>query len=206
MQIHDARFIASARTIDALPPPLFSEVAFAGRSNVGKSSLINRLLNRRRLVRTSGTPGCTRGIDLYRVWMEDATIDFVDLPGYGYSRRSKAERFSWGPLIENYLRSRENLCAIVVIVDLRRGIQDDDRQLLDFLAHLKRSTILVATKIDKLPVNRQKTQLGRLREDVARALIGFSAETGKGRDTLIQALMSSVSEQPAITQRVSDRD
>lgn len=206
MQIHDARFIASARTIDALPPPLFSEVAFAGRSNVGKSSLINRLLNRRRLVRTSGTPGCTRGIDFYRVRIEDATVDFVDLPGYGYSRRSKAERFSWGPLIENYLQSRENLCAVVVIVDLRRGVQDDDRQLLDFLAHLEYSTILVATKIDKLPLNRQKTELSRLRKEVARALMGFSAETGEGRDALIQALMGSVSEQPAITRRVSGRD
>lgn len=189
MQIHDARFIASARTIDALPPPLFSEVAFAGRSNVGKSSLINRLLNRRKLVRTSGTPGCTRGIDLYRVKVSDATVDFVDLPGYGYSKRSKAERFSWGRLIENYLRSRENLRVVVVIVDLRRGIQDEDRQLLDFLANLKRATILVATKIDKLPLNRQKTALSRLEKESVYTLIGFSSETGAGRDALFKALL-----------------
>lgn len=189
MQIHDARFIVSARQIDSLPPPLFFEVAFAGRSNVGKSSLINRLLNRRKLVRTSGTPGCTRGIDLYRVKVDDATIDFVDLPGYGYSKRSKAERFAWGPLIENYLRSRENLRTVVVIVDLRRGIQNEDRQLLDFLAHHRRSTILVATKIDKLPLNRQKTELCRLKKEVAHAFIGFSAETGAGRDALIKALL-----------------
>jgi GTP-binding protein len=189
VQIHDARFIASARTIDALPPPLFFEVAFAGRSNVGKSSLINRLLNRRKLVRTSGTPGCTRGIDLYRVQISEATVDFVDLPGYGYSKRSKAERFSWGPLIDNYLRARENLRTVVVIVDLRRGIQEEDRQLLDFLVHLKRSTILVATKIDKLPLNRQKTELSRLRKEFACTLIGFSAETGAGRDALFKALL-----------------
>lgn len=194
MQILDARYIASARTIDSLPPPLFSEVAFAGRSNVGKSSLINRLLNRRRLVRTSGTPGCTRGIDLYRIKVDDATVDFVDLPGYGYSKRSKAERFSWGPLIDNYLRYRENLRVVVVIVDVRRGVQDADRQLLDFLTNLKRSAILVTTKIDKLPLNRQKTELSRLNSTSAQTLIGFSAETGAGRDALIETLFQYIIE------------
>jgi GTP-binding protein len=121
--------------------------------------------------------------------MSDTTVDFVDLPGYGYSKRSKSERYSWGPLIEDYLRSRENLRAVIVIVDLRRGVQTEDRQLLDFLAHLKRTTILVATKIDKLPLNRQKTELSRLKNEVARTLIGFSAETGAGRDALLNALL-----------------
>ncbi|MBN1656203.1 MAG: YihA family ribosome biogenesis GTP-binding protein [Deltaproteobacteria bacterium] len=194
MLVLDALFVASARKFELLPPPAFVEVAFAGRSNVGKSSLINRLLNRRKLARTSNTPGCTRGIDLFRVRLRDATLDIIDLPGYGYAKRSKSERHAWGPLIDGYLRSRESLKAVSVIVDIRRGVQDDDRQLLDFLAYLNRRAIVVATKMDKLPRNRQKPLLKQLQKEIAYPVYGFSAVTGAGREALLTALLEEALE------------
>src|SRR5688572_13893742 len=159
IDIRDARFVASAVRTDQLPPPAFAEIAFAGRSNVGKSSLINELVVRRKLVRTSSKPGATRGLVLFRVDLAivrgesapvKATLDLVDLPGYGFAKRSKAERRSWGPMIEGYLESRVGLRAVVVIVDVRRGVEDEDRQLVEYLDHLGRASILVATKLDKI--------------------------------------------------------
>jgi len=137
MDVLDAEFVAGATALGQLPAPTFAEVAFAGRSNVGKSSLINNLVRRKKLVRTSGAPGCTRAINIFRVRLrtndEEAHLDLVDLPGYGYAQRSKAERKSWGPLIEGFLSERPGLRGAVVIVDIRRGTQDDDLQLLEFL-------------------------------------------------------------------------
>ena len=126
IQILDASFVASSTDLRTLPAPMFAEIAFAGRSNVGKSSLINSLVQRKNLVRTSGTPGCTRGINVFRVVLQAqsrAEIDFVDLPGYGYARRSKTERATWGPMIEAFLEQRPGLAAVVILVDVRRGFE-----------------------------------------------------------------------------------
>ena len=190
--VRDAHFVASATDLERLPPPVVAEVAFAGRSNVGKSSLINGLLQRKKLVRTSNTPGATRGINIFRVGLRvtgdegdaphDAELDFVDLPGYGYAKRSKAERRSWGPLIEGFLANRPGLRAVVVIVDVRRGLEDDDRELLEYLQAIGSQAILVATKVDKLPKNKRKLAIQAVGER-PRAM-GFSAETGEGRDRL----------------------
>src|SRR4051794_28829777 len=104
MDIVDAQFLTTAMTAATLPPPLFAELAFAGRSNVGKSSLINNLAQRTKLARTSSTPGCTRGLNLFRLTLRGgAQLDFVDLPGYGFAQRSKSERAGWGPMIEGFL-------------------------------------------------------------------------------------------------------
>ena len=194
--VRDARFLASATDLDRLPPPVVAEIAFAGRSNVGKSSLINSLVERKKLVRTSSTPGATRGVNLFRVDLRitpeegdarDAELDFVDLPGYGFAKRSKKERRSWGPLIEGFLSTRAGLRAVVVIVDVRRGLEEDDAELLEYLESIGRPAILVATKTDKLPKSKRKLALDQVAQR-PRAM-GYSAETGDGGDRLWRRLL-----------------
>ena len=189
MHVLDARYVASATQHTALPAPAFAEVAFAGRSNVGKSSLINKLLGRRRLVRTSQTPGCTRGLSIFRSRLrlapgQEAVLDLVDLPGFGYAKRSKTERRSWGPMVEEFLVGRAGLRAVVTIIDVRRGPETDDLALVEFLDHLSIPVISVATKLDKLPANKQKPALHALRPKLGRKPIGFSSVTGLGVDAL----------------------
>lgn len=194
MDVLDAEFVAGATVLGQLPAPIFAEVAFAGRSNVGKSSLINSLVRRKKLVRTSGAPGCTRAINIFRVRLrsneQEAHLDLVDLPGYGYAQRSKAERRSWGPLIEGFLSDRPGLRGSIVIVDIRRGAQDDDLQLLEFLESIGVTPILVATKIDKLPSSKRKPAIAALRRDLGRPLIAYSSVTGDGRDALWKRILS----------------
>jgi len=191
--ILDATFLSEARDAAGVPAPIFPEIAFAGRSNVGKSSLINRLVARKQLVRTSGNPGCTRGINMFRLKLRidenDAEIDLVDLPGYGYAKRSKTERKAWGSLIEDFLRERPGLRAVVVIVDVRRGVEEEDAQLLDFLRDIGRPALLVVTKTDKLPANQRKLAVQKCGRDAGLPVYGFSAVTGDGRDRLWGRLM-----------------
>ncbi len=197
MDIVDAKFISGATNVADLPAPAFAEIAFAGRSNVGKSSLINNLVKRRKLVRTSSTPGCTRAINIFRIRLRgDAELDFVDLPGYGYANRSKAERRSWGPLIENFLEGRPGLRATEVIADVRRGLEPDDVQLLEFLDHLKLPAIIIATKLDKLPKSKQKPALQAFRKKAGRPVLGYSAVTGDGRDALWDRLLQAAAISP----------
>jgi GTP-binding protein len=194
MDVLDAQFVAGATQLGQLPAPTFAEVAFAGRSNVGKSSLINNLVNRKKLVRTSSAPGCTRAINIFRVRLRtdvgEAHLDLVDLPGYGYAQRSKAERLSWGPLIEGFLADRPGLRGAVVIIDIRRGAQDDDVQLLEFLESVDVEPIVVSTKIDKLPVSKRKLAVRKLESQLGRRVIAYSSVTGDGRDRLWKRLLS----------------
>lgn len=197
MNVLDAEFVAGATVLGQLPAPTFAEVAFAGRSNVGKSSLINNLVQRKKLVRTSSAPGCTRAINIFRVRLrtqderaDEANLDLVDLPGYGYAQRSKAERKSWGPLIEGFLRERPGLRGAVVIVDIRRGVQDDDLQLLEFLESVDVTPILVATKLDKLASSKRKPAVAAFKRDIKRPVIPYSAVLGDGRDALWKRILS----------------
>ncbi len=201
MKVLDARFLASAATLPQLPAPMFAEVAFAGRSNVGKSTLINSLVARRKLVRTSSTPGCTRGVNLFRVQLRlegeedhhDAELDLVDLPGYGYAKRSKTERRSWGRLIESFLERRAGLRAVVLIIDVRRGLEDDDDELIEYLRSIDRRVIVVATKLDKIPKHQRKIRLKELQKEIGLRVHGYSGEEDLGRDKLWRTLLRAAS-------------
>jgi GTP-binding protein len=189
MLIKSAEFVTSAVQPSQFPPPDRPEFAFAGRSNVGKSSLINTLVNRKKLVLTSSTPGKTRLINFFRV--NDALI-FADLPGYGYARVPAAERRRWRPMIEGYLVGRPNLKAVIVILDARRTPGAEEAQLLEWLAERGIPPILVVTKSDKLSKTAQKKQL----QNIAFALgVGpedlllFSSKSRQGWDALWRAIL-----------------
>jgi GTP-binding protein len=191
-RVTSAEFVAGAVDDASLPPPTLLEVAFAGRSNVGKSSLLNATMQRKGLARTSNTPGCTRQINIYEVKCADGlTLRFVDLPGYGWAKRSKTERKEWQAMIEGYLQKRAGLRAVAVLVDVRRGVEDEERQLVDFLRQPRLVSdpkpleiILVATKVDKLVAARRKPALEEVRRTAGTKPIGFSAVTGEGREEL----------------------
>jgi GTP-binding protein len=172
------------------PESTLPEIAFAGRSNVGKSSLLNRLIHRKKFARVSNTPGRTREVNFFRV--NDAFI-LVDLPGYGYARVSKEKRAEWRPLIESYMRGSEQLRGIVHLLDSRHDPTSDDRQMLDFLSEIGVPTIVVLTKIDKLTSKQRAERVFAIARDLAldaEQVIPFSAVTGEGRDDLASAVES----------------
>lgn len=190
VRVRDARFVAGAARADQLPPGHAPEIAFAGRSNVGKSSLLQSLALRRGLVRISNTPGRTRQINVFDLDIVDfGPITFTDLPGYGFAKVSKTERKSWGPLMEKYLEKREDLRAVVVIVDARRGAEPDDEQLVEYLISIGRRAIVVATKIDKLPKNQQKPRALAIGKALGARALPYSAVTGAGRTELWDLLL-----------------
>jgi GTP-binding protein len=185
-----AEFMASAAEPKSFPPPARAEIAFAGRSNVGKSSMMNALMQRHGLVRTSSTPGCTRAVNVFHaVTRGGLDLQLVDLPGYGFAKRSKSERIQWGPLLEEYLQRRPTLRAVLVLIDVRRGLEDDDRQLLEFCAldrpgNAPVRTIVVATKLDLLPKAKRKPALAAIAKEAGTRVIGFSASSGDGREDI----------------------
>jgi GTP-binding protein len=191
-RVVEAKFVAGAVDLASLPPPTSVEIAFAGRSNVGKSSLLNAMMQRRSLARTSNTPGCTRQLNVYEVRSADGlTLGFVDLPGYGWARRSKNERSQWQSMIESYLRGRAGLRAVVVIVDVRRGVEDEERQLVEFLRVPRQvssprplEVLLVATKTDKIGAAARRLALEEVSKRAGTRAIGFSAVTGEGTGEL----------------------
>lgn len=174
------------------PEPTLPEIAFAGRSNVGKSSLLNRLVNRRSLARVSKTPGRTREINFFNLNDE---IVLADLPGYGYAKVSKERQETWRPLIEGYLRRSPRLRGVVQLLDVRRDPTGDDMQMLEFLSEIGVPTVAAVTKTDKLKAREIAERLRAiaaatgLEED---QMISFSAVTGAGRDELASAIVSLV--------------
>jgi GTP-binding protein len=174
------------------PESSLPEVAFAGRSNVGKSSLLNALVRRKSFARVSRTPGRTREINFFRV---NNTFVLVDLPGYGYARISKAKKAEWRPMIESYLRRTTQLRGIVLLLDIRREPSEDDRAMLDFLAELGVPTIVALTKSDKLTKSDARetvAKISRVLQLQPDQVIQFSAHSGEGRVELLEALIQLV--------------
>jgi GTP-binding protein len=192
MKIKTAEFVTSATEPSQYPPALLPEIAFAGRSNVGKSSLINTLVNRKRLVKTSSTPGRTQLINFFDI---NQQMGFVDLPGYGYARVPQAVKKKWGPMTETYLSGRETLKGVVVIMDIRRIPRQEELNLLGWLDHYAITGISVLTKTDKLSKNKQAKQHHLIAQTLERDkddFILFSAKSRRGRDTLWNAILSII--------------
>ena len=188
MKIISAEFVTSAVKPAQYPAPEFPEIAFAGRSNVGKSSLINTLVNRKRLVKTSTTPGRTQLINFFII---NAHLMMVDLPGYGYAKVPAAVKKQWGPMIETYLSGRPSLKAVVLLMDLRRTPGIEELAFMDWLQQYGVASVPVLTKADKLSKTEQIKQRKRIAEALERtveSLILFSAKTGLGRETIWRQL------------------
>lgn len=191
MKVTQAEFIISAVGPDQYPDDALPEIALAGRSNVGKSSLINRMINRKNLARTSSQPGKTQCLNYYRVNNE---MYFVDFPGYGYAKVSKTQRQAWGKMIERYLMERETLQLVLQVVDLRHPPSKDDEMMNEWLAHYEIPTCVVATKADKLPRSQWPKHMKVIRNafnlSANHPFVLFSSELGMGRDELWSILAS----------------
>jgi len=191
VKILGAEMLAAAARADQFPPGGAPEVAFLGRSNVGKSSLINRLVQRRKLARTSSTPGKTRLIHWYEVRRPEGGTRFVDLPGYGWAQVPKAERERWRGLVESYLENREDLRCAVLLQDLRRDLSEDEELLIAWLAERGIPVILALTKSDKLPQAKRARRVAELRRAVnlpEDRVVVTSAEKGIGIEELWRAI------------------
>lgn len=185
MKIRDVQFIISAVKPDQYPTDALPEIALAGRSNVGKSSLINKMIMRKNLARTSSQPGKTQQLNYYRV---NDLLYFVDFPGYGYAKVSKRQREQFGQMIETYLRERETLKLQLLVIDIRHAPSEDDQLMYHWLKHYGIPVCIVATKADKIPRSKWdkhiKTIKQTLEADPADPVVLYSSETGLGRERL----------------------
>ncbi len=185
MNIHNVSLTVSAVRPNQYPTTGYMEFAFAGRSNVGKSSMINKLLNRKSMARVSGTPGKTVTINFYNI---DDTIYLVDLPGYGYAQRSKEQTEKWGKMMENYLANREPLVQTILLVDSRHKPTKDDVQMAEWIRHYHDNLIVIATKMDKLKKREIEPNLARIWETLEMGeddiLVPFSTQDDEGKYTV----------------------
>jgi len=189
MKITKVEFVKSAVWPDHYPPATMPEIAFAGRSNVGKSSLINTLVGRKNLAKTSNTPGRTQMINFFTI---NEAVSFVDLPGYGFAKVSRSMKKDWGEMIEAYLKNRQNLTMVILILDIRRDPSDDDLSLRDWLESYRIPYLYILTKVDKLS-NNQAINRRRIIEKILHISVGiktilFSAITQKGKNEIWQVL------------------
>ena len=188
MIIKSAKFVKSAAKSSQYPPAVLPEIAFAGRSNVGKSSLINILVNRKHLVKTSSTPGRTQLINFFVI---NETFSFVDLPGYGYARVPKSVKKNWGPMIETYFSTRETLKGVVLIMDIRRMPDQKELNLIDWFNYINIYSILILTKADKLSKTKQINQHLAIAKALSvdkKELILFSTKSRQGKDAVWHAI------------------
>ncbi|AKP48010.1 MULTISPECIES: ribosome biogenesis GTP-binding protein YihA/YsxC [Bacillus] len=183
MNVHEAELVISAVKPEQYPKEDLPEFALAGRSNVGKSSFINKMVNRKSLARTSSNPGKTQTLNFYRI---ENKLYFVDVPGYGYARVSKKEREAWGQMIETYLTTRKQLKLVLLLVDLRHPPTNDDVMMYDFLKYYDIPCMVIATKADKIPRGKWQKHVKQVKQtlkfDPADEIIIFSSETGEGKD------------------------
>lgn len=189
MKVNHAELVISAVKPEQYPKEGLPEFALAGRSNVGKSSFINKMINRRSLARTSSKPGKTQTLNFYNI---EEKLYFVDVPGYGFAKVSKRDRDAWGEMIETYFMIREQLNVVLLIVDLRHPPTKDDVMMYDFLKHYGFPCIVIATKADKVPKGKRQRQLQKAKDTLnlekEDEIILFSSETGEGKDQTWNAL------------------
>lgn len=185
MKILSIRFVKGVASVEQIPKPYLPEIAFAGRSNVGKSRLINTLVNRKNIAQISKTPGKTRLLNYFIV---NEKFYFVDLPGYGYASVSKAEQEKWANLLQDYFTQNKQLKGVVVITDARVGITEKDQQMIEYLAYYKLPFVIVATKTDKLSENQLNKALAEARNQISPTITSeicrFSSVSGRGKDQL----------------------
>lgn len=186
MKINKADIVAVTARADQYPPDNMPEIAFAGRSNVGKSSLLNLLTGRKGLAKISGTPGKTRTINFYEI---NDRFRIVDLPGYGYARVSKSESNKWGAMMDEYLQTREGLFIVAQLVDIRHEPSAQDKQMYEYLQYYGLSGLIVATKADKIPKNHLQKHIAMIRRELSAdeedILVPVSALNKTGQDELL---------------------
>jgi GTP-binding protein len=200
MKIQKAEFVKSCATLEDCPTDGLPEIALVGRSNVGKSSLLNCLLQRKGLAKTSGTPGKTRLINFFKTAFSltpPMTFYIVDLPGYGYADASMTQRAAWGALVEDYLMHRPTLRSLILLLDLRRIPGPLDQQLFFWTDAYQTPVILVATKSDQLPKGQQSPALRKIQSALPTSIsdheiVLFSSKTGQGREALLREIIKSV--------------
>ena len=189
MKIHEAELVISAVREEQYPKDNIPEIALAGRSNVGKSSFINRMIQRKQLVRTSSQPGKTQTLNFYKL---NNAFYFVDVPGYGYAKVSKKERQKWAHMMENYFQSRNRLNLVVLVIDIRHEPTALDLQMYDYLKYFDLPILIIATKFDKLPKNKRQQAISRVKKsmniDQTDNIIPFSAITGEGKEQAWQVI------------------
>ncbi|MFS1513937.1 ribosome biogenesis GTP-binding protein YihA/YsxC [Chengkuizengella sp. SCS-71B] len=193
MKVNQAEFIISAVGPDQYPEDGLPEIALAGRSNVGKSSLINKMINRKNLARTSSQPGKTQTLNYYRI---NTDLYFVDLPGYGYAKVSKSRRQEWGEMIERYLLEREQLKAVLQIIDLRHSPTKDDIAMYEWLVYQQIPRIIITTKADKISKNKRNKHLKVIKDTLnlekEDPILLFSSEEGLGKDELWRIIQNQI--------------
>lgn len=193
MNVNNVELIAVAVKKEQYPEMELPEIAFVGKSNVGKSSLINCMVNRKALARTSSSPGKTRTINFYNV---ENIVNFVDLPGYGYARASKSEIQKWGKMIEDYLLKREQLKSIIMLIDIRHEPSQNDKMMYDWLKHYGYQIIIVATKSDKLKRSQLNKHISLISKSLQieknEILIPFSSQTKDGREKLWEIIQKNI--------------
>ncbi len=190
MKIRSAEFVTSAVDSTRYPSDNMPELALVGKSNVGKSSLINALVKRKRLAKTSSTPGKTRTINFYLI---NRAFYLVDLPGYGYAKTPSSVRRAWRPMIEGYFRARKNLCGVLVILDVRRDVGDTERALYEWLKTLEIPVVTVLTKCDKLSANKLFKHVADIKKQLpVDEPLPFSALKGTGREELLKRIEALV--------------
>jgi GTP-binding protein len=192
LRIRQVEFAGAIGRPGQAPPAELRQVAIAGRSNVGKSSLVNSVVGRKRIARVSGTPGKTREINFYLI---DDRFFLVDLPGYGFARAPEAVRDAWRILVEDYLSHNDRLDGLILLLDCRRGVQEADKQLLDYLSADEIPVLVVLTKIDKLNRAGRNQAMADVRKKLeipADQVLATSARTGEGVDVLTESLLALV--------------
>lgn len=198
MKVHNAEIVISAVSPKQYPETDLPEIALAGRSNVGKSSFINTLIDRKNLARTSGKPGKTQTLNFYLI---ENALHFVDVPGYGYAKVSKTERAKWGEMIETYITSRKQLRAVVSLVDVRHDPSREDIQMYEFLKYYGIPVIVVATKADKIPRGKWNKHTSAIKKkldfDPNDTFILFSSETKMGKEEAWQAIETAIEKDQA---------